>query len=422
MKRTMILVAAVIALLCAFTAAASAVQHGDVDGNDKIEAADARLALRIAVGLPNDNVQNYHPEAADVVKAFGKVEAADARMILRCAVNLEDLTNAHVEKVIPGKPATCTEAGISDGVECTSCGKTLKEQKVISSQHVFTDVTKDPAAKIVCSRCGKEFPSFNEMVNILKTENHYYTGFSETESGGTLISSKFSPATLEKLLKEEMEKGMFEEGVEYGDRISSPRLITDYSFEVAGKPHVSALTADDVKDLKVEEQVGLDFMEKLPDVLELKYGGATVKEDITALKATDIGPVKKVSVTLKQEKLSKLKNSGAESALQRIMDMDLRELAEYSNMSQTEDVEIGNITMSMNCSEIVSDCTVTYYFDSETLKPIAAVYDVDMTMAENTEIKLTDKLFGASLASGKMAFNVDNNNTRYYFFDNYYKY
>lgn len=65
-----------------------AVQCGDVDGNRKIEAADARLALRAAVGL-----EDYAPGSAAFVAADadknGKIEAGDARLILRAAVGLE---------------------------------------------------------------------------------------------------------------------------------------------------------------------------------------------------------------------------------------------------------------------------------------------------------------------------------------------
>lgn len=64
---------------------------GDIDGDGKISAADARLALRRSVGLEN------YKEGSDAFLACdvdfdGKVSAADARLILRASVGLEDPT------------------------------------------------------------------------------------------------------------------------------------------------------------------------------------------------------------------------------------------------------------------------------------------------------------------------------------------
>ena len=59
---------------------------GDVDLNGKVEAADARLALRVAAQLETlDEVQLI---LADV-NADNKIIAADARSILRVSANLD---------------------------------------------------------------------------------------------------------------------------------------------------------------------------------------------------------------------------------------------------------------------------------------------------------------------------------------------
>ena len=63
---------------------------GDVDLNGKIEAADARLALRLAVGLETFEAGTIQFIAADADHS-GKSEASDARLILRAAVGLEEL-------------------------------------------------------------------------------------------------------------------------------------------------------------------------------------------------------------------------------------------------------------------------------------------------------------------------------------------
>ena len=73
---------------------------GDVNNDGRVSAADARLALRQAVGLENYAADSAEFKAADV-DANGKVTAYDARMILRCAVGLEDLN-----KPVPVEPAS----------------------------------------------------------------------------------------------------------------------------------------------------------------------------------------------------------------------------------------------------------------------------------------------------------------------------
>ena len=63
---------------------------GDVDANGRLEAADARLALRAAVGLESFAQGSDDFRAADADRN-NELTAADARMILRAAVGLEDL-------------------------------------------------------------------------------------------------------------------------------------------------------------------------------------------------------------------------------------------------------------------------------------------------------------------------------------------
>ena len=65
------------------------VMPGDVDGDGRITAGDARLALRRAVDLETYAEGSKEFLACDVDKN-GTVTAGDARMILRAAVDLED--------------------------------------------------------------------------------------------------------------------------------------------------------------------------------------------------------------------------------------------------------------------------------------------------------------------------------------------
>ena len=75
----------------------------DVDGNGRVEAADARLALRLAVRLDTETDPRY-VHAADV-NGDGKVTPEDARTILRLVVELE----SYVPEDLLYMPMTKTE-------------------------------------------------------------------------------------------------------------------------------------------------------------------------------------------------------------------------------------------------------------------------------------------------------------------------
>ena len=66
---------------------------GDIDGDGKITASDARLALRRSVDLEKYAKGSREFLACDVDQN-GTVTAADARAILRAAVGLEELKAA----------------------------------------------------------------------------------------------------------------------------------------------------------------------------------------------------------------------------------------------------------------------------------------------------------------------------------------
>lgn len=59
---------------------------GDISGDGKIQAKDARLALRIAAKIESCNEKQL--SAGDIDKN-GKIDASDARKILRFAASLD---------------------------------------------------------------------------------------------------------------------------------------------------------------------------------------------------------------------------------------------------------------------------------------------------------------------------------------------
>lgn len=68
--------------------------YGDVDGNKKVETADARLALRGSIGLKDAGIELTDKTSANFLAADvdcdGKLTTSDARLILRFSIGLEN--------------------------------------------------------------------------------------------------------------------------------------------------------------------------------------------------------------------------------------------------------------------------------------------------------------------------------------------
>ncbi len=172
---------------------------GDVDANGKVDATDARLALRAAVGL--DVLSDEAKEAADV-DLSGTVDATDARLILRAAVGLEDLhvhsyvsssvttaatcedkgvktltcdCGATVTEDIPALghtvvtkeavPPTCTEGGLTQGEYCSVCNKVLKEQKEAPAAGHSSVIEK--AVSPTCTESGLTQGEYCSVCNVV---------------------------------------------------------------------------------------------------------------------------------------------------------------------------------------------------------------------------------------------------------------
>lgn len=86
-KILMILSASLLTILLAFSISAKTVKLGDVSGDGKITASDARKILRFAATL--DECDDETRLIADV-DGNGKIVAADARKVLRVAAHLDE--------------------------------------------------------------------------------------------------------------------------------------------------------------------------------------------------------------------------------------------------------------------------------------------------------------------------------------------
>ena len=76
----------------------------------------------------------------------GKVEVSAEELVIP--------TLEHTEETIPGKAATCTETGLTDGVKCSVCGTVLvAQQEIPATGHTYDAVT---TGNNVCTVCEHE--------------------------------------------------------------------------------------------------------------------------------------------------------------------------------------------------------------------------------------------------------------------------
>lgn len=136
--------------------------QGDVDDDGEVTAADARLALRAAVGLEDYAPQSFPFARADYDRD-GEITASDARMILRTAVALEPLMESADRT--SGEPDTTQpeETTLSPEEEQLRAEEEAKE-KDLEQQATPTDVEPEPEPEAptyqgdginTCLFCGK---------------------------------------------------------------------------------------------------------------------------------------------------------------------------------------------------------------------------------------------------------------------------
>ena len=91
----------------------------------------------------------------ELLKYNNNTETGKVEFNAGCTLVSGDFCN-HTNETIPGKAATCTEAGMTDGQKCTTCGKTTVEQTTIEALgHDWNTVLAHDSANhwTTCTRC-----------------------------------------------------------------------------------------------------------------------------------------------------------------------------------------------------------------------------------------------------------------------------
>ena len=108
-------------------------------------------------GAKNLEVGNTITVSGQILKYDNKTETGKVEFNTGCTL-VSSNACAHVEEVIPGKAATCTEAGLTEGKKCTTCGDVLVEQTEIAALgHDWNAVLAhdDDNHWTTCTRCDE---------------------------------------------------------------------------------------------------------------------------------------------------------------------------------------------------------------------------------------------------------------------------
>ncbi|MBR5411086.1 MAG: dockerin type I repeat-containing protein [Clostridia bacterium] len=493
MKKSRLLLAIILtlALLFALTAAANAASRifGDVDGDDKVTASDARLALRAAVQL-DDHLTDIAKQAANV-DGDDKITASDARLILRAAVSLEELTGTiHVHEPAEAvreneKPATCTEDGSYDTVvRCKDCNEELSRETVVLNKlgHdiVFSEkksefsLTGDNRLVYECSRCGLDGTTDPTLVHVVKLTseptddnmlivNHFINRlkgdlqeegvkFAATEnsvSAGKILNSKYDMNALmrskiqainamlgddEKIpVKKEEFDAMLNDMMVGTNEIQNttiwPVVLTNENFVLKGQPIVSALLASDLSTLTVTAVTEYDIEGFLPDVLpdtrtlSMKNDGSywvvgkpsdyNLKTMFLA-RLQDSANIIKITMKLKDGNYNSMEAFTDSPNLERIIDFNKGDFEMEDISSAFDGMEsIGDFKASQS-NTIKTHGTVTYYFDAETGKPLAATYDTEIDTVNSFTL---DVKIALSTLNAGASISADSHTKTIYIFD-----
>ena len=107
----------------------------------------------------------------------------------------------HTEETVPGKAATCTEPGLTDGIKCSVCEAVLKEQEEISAkghEWTITYTMKDSGGNVVnslseatavlaekhCSRCeadGSETANVQHIKPTCGEDGSWFVTFTDAD-------------------------------------------------------------------------------------------------------------------------------------------------------------------------------------------------------------------------------------------------
>ncbi len=329
---------------------------------------------------------------------------------------------------------TCTTS-----VTCTTC-KEVIEPALGHDYTVYSAAYKTDVSTFFCNRCGAVasdsdvLTSFNGVVNKIPSVEF----ISNKEYCPTLENSSFN---LQRLAKSHISTtysrfdfGIYTSAIKslYEDEMANTpdeyepvrsRYINNELKLPPDKKYVSLLTMSDIDSVKAEKLANISIADVL-SAYDTTYTVGTREYNIQKFKDVNVTDVIKVTVDIKNEKYSQVKNmpDSELTSLQKICDVNIREQDnEYDDnleMKQVEEGEGYSISMTMKLREISTDAKVTYYFKADTLEPIIALYDTDLVMDQTIDMNFKIGLFSLN---GELDPIISTNVSRAYLFSHFFE-
>ncbi len=109
-------------------------------------------------GIENLTVGDTITVTGELLKYDNKTETGKVEFNTGCTLDSGNFCN-HTLETVAGKDATCTEAGLTEGQKCTTCGKTVTEQTEIPAlDHEWNEVMAHDEDEhwIACTRCDEK--------------------------------------------------------------------------------------------------------------------------------------------------------------------------------------------------------------------------------------------------------------------------
>lgn len=335
---TLSLILAALICLSSLVMSASALIMGDIDGNGKPDSGDARTALRASVGLEALTGKQFTLADMD---SSGKIESSDAREILRTAVGLVKQKELPEEEPVPDTHP---------------------------ENHIFNTISMTGETKCAYKDCTATLPSFNNIVNTLKTTDNGVNRFTKIAEQ---ISEEFPEFKNEWEFFAWMANPKTEKHTVYNG-VEENRYLTKNNFYSQGQSFVSDLKDSDVASKTIETVSTVDFAKELPDTFKVKDKTFSTKQ----AKAKTYNTLYKITLTVKDPTYNLKDEKSYTSALDKIYYKDF--FGTFIQPVKTElKTEFGDYMKYIE-GTVTPSITVTYYVDAVTLVPVAAKYSCDM--------------------------------------------
>ncbi len=430
----------------------------DVDDTPGVTAADARLILRASVGLEELHTHSYESK---ITKEATCTESGILTKTCKCGETITEVIPAtgHNYEVKVTKEASCSQAGVL--TKTCKCGDTITEE-IPKTEHSFNklSVTKQATAKeygeaqLSCSNCTDkimltlcthtfssikansvssctvsgckgEFPPFNIMVNSLKTPGSLNFFYSYTKTRTVTDKPTVKPSsilhaglasTMETLLGDSIAPG---EVTEYSD-FTNRRHVNNATFYVPGKSYVSNLADSDTKSITVKKISGVDFVKSLPSSYKSTVSGKNYS--LNSIKNSSVGEVYKITVTLNSEKITDKKFPTTITPIEKIINTNynaqMKKQMESLNSAFTEEPTMADMMGAE--VEVTTDCTLSYYFTTDKLEPVASTYDVNIATVSKIHTYFDNFFIKHDNPTTTMTVKSTAYQTDYYFFNDHF--